>query len=71
MAKPANKPTIAMPTPAAKELFVGAGKEPTKRLTIDISLDLHRAFKIAATQSDRDMKDIMSDMIQNYVDGKR
>ena len=71
------RPALA-PTTAAE--FVAAGQpalippEPkpvTKRLTIDVEVDLHTAFKIASMKAGRDMKDIMGDLIRAYLDGKR
>ena len=80
-----KRPAIALPprpapAPATAAEFVAAGqsslipsepKVPTKRLTIDVEVDLHTAFKIAAMKAGRDMKDIMADLIRAYLDGKR
>ena len=79
-----KRPAIALPparqAPTTAAEFVAAGhpsllppepKTPTKRLTIDVEVDLHTAFKIASMKAGRDMKDIMADLLRAYVDGKR
>ena len=79
-----KKPNIAMPKavtiPQNADDFVKslhpsiqeeiAPKEKPKRLTIDISANLHTEFKIAAMRSGMDMKDIMSKLISEYVSAK-
>ena len=80
----AKTPTIARPprlvAPATPDEFVLAGqpeapsaapKAPTKRLTIDIDAGLHRRFKASAAAGDRDMREVLTNMIEDYVAGGR
>ncbi len=77
-------PAIARPArpaaPSTPDQFVLAGqpdplppepKAPTKRFTFDLDADLHRRFRRMALDADRDMKDIITDLIAGYVAGER
>lgn len=68
------------PVPATPDDFVQAGqpvppppepKDKLKRLTIDVAPELHQRFKVAATTAGRDMRDVMTSLIESYVAGNR
>ena len=42
--------------------------QPTKRLTVNIPEDLHRRLKLHATSKDKQMSEIVFDLVTQYLD---
>ena len=43
--------------------------QPVKRLTVNIPEDLHRRLKVHATSEDKQMSEIVFDLVDQYLDG--
>ncbi len=60
--------TIQRPKPATPENWVQEKREApqgsTKRLTIDVSADLHRRIKMACVSQDRLMADVVREILE-------
>ena len=53
-----------------KEAF-GDGEEPTTMFTLRMNSDLHRRLKIRAVTEGRSMKEILEDLLRDYLDGNK
>ena len=43
--------------------------QPMKRLTVNIPEDLHRRLKLHATSEDKQMSEVVFDLVNQYLDG--
>jgi hypothetical protein len=65
-----GKPGEPTPPPAEAAALDAAGslavvpKVPMKRLTFDIPADLHRRMKLACVEQDRDMAEVLRELIE-------
>jgi hypothetical protein len=62
----ANRPSKA--TPASADSWVanraGEGREPTKRLTIDVPVSLHKRIKSQCVAEDAVMADVIRELLE-------
>ena len=60
----------ASQTPASRadlDALLKGTDEPSKRINVHVSADLHRAFKVKAAQDGTTMKDLIEQWITSYV----
>ena len=44
--------------------------QPMKRLTVNVPEDVHRRLKVSATSEDRQMSEIVLELVTRYLDGE-
>lgn len=54
---------------AKEEALADVTEEPTKRLNVEISANLHRQIKMAAVVGDTTIVDIVTAALTEYLDG--
>lgn len=58
------------PRRSMKEAF-GDGGEPTTMFTLRMDSNLHRRLKLQAVTEDRSMKEILEDLLRDYLDSNK